>query len=276
MKDKRKLPIVSIIICTKNEEKRIKNCLENVLSTHYRNKEIIVVDSSTDNTPKIAKKFPIKLIRDTKGPLGHSRNLGWKIARGKYICYIDADMQVPSDFIQKMIEKFNEDIGVGIVGCRKFPLKKGWLANCDSLSLHLSKLQWIMLIGQPKSVECGGSIYLKTMLQKLGGFNEKLRTMEDAELSSRARKNGLKIHYNLNTYCYNEFPISPFEWFCKITNAEKRKFFIELPIAVLGILRSPFLCIHGLLATREKISSLLLIIYYPFKWIATLFKYIIR
>lgn len=60
-----KLPLVSIVITTKNEEKNIGNCLESMkVQTYSQEKiEIIVVDNnSTDTTKEIAKNIPRRFI----------------------------------------------------------------------------------------------------------------------------------------------------------------------------------------------------------------------
>ena len=43
-------PLLSIIIPSRNEEKRIVKCIETLKSQSYTNLEILVVDDSTDNT----------------------------------------------------------------------------------------------------------------------------------------------------------------------------------------------------------------------------------
>ena len=61
-----KLPPVSIIVTTKNEEDNIRKCLESMFAQTYpKDKlEIVVVDNfSTDKTPQIVKKFPIKFFQ---------------------------------------------------------------------------------------------------------------------------------------------------------------------------------------------------------------------
>ena len=58
------LPLVSIIITTKNEEKNIQNCLESIKCQTYPKEkiEIIVVDNhSTDKTKTVARKYNSKI-----------------------------------------------------------------------------------------------------------------------------------------------------------------------------------------------------------------------
>ena len=56
-------PLVSIIIRTKNEERWISSCLNEVFKQSYKNFEVIIVDNeSTDKTVTIAGQYPIKKI----------------------------------------------------------------------------------------------------------------------------------------------------------------------------------------------------------------------
>lgn len=58
---------ISIIIRTYNEEMYLGKCLEKIFNQTYKNFEVIIVDSeSTDNTQKIASKFPVKLVEMKK------------------------------------------------------------------------------------------------------------------------------------------------------------------------------------------------------------------
>ena len=86
----------SVIIPTYNSAKTIKNCISSVLSQKLKNIEIICVDDgSKDRTVEYIKKFKNKKIKIIQKP--HSgqpninSNLGIKLAKGKYICFLDSD-----------------------------------------------------------------------------------------------------------------------------------------------------------------------------------------
>ena len=56
------IPLVSVVITTKNEEKNIENCLRSIRSQTFKNIELIVVDNfSEDKTAEIAKKYGAKV-----------------------------------------------------------------------------------------------------------------------------------------------------------------------------------------------------------------------
>ena len=101
--------MVSIIIPIYNAKKWIKDTIENILNQTYDNFELILVDdNSKDGTLKILKQYEnknnIKIIYLEKnvGP-GIARNIGLKYAKGRYICFQDADDLWEKDKLEKQI-----------------------------------------------------------------------------------------------------------------------------------------------------------------------------
>jgi glycosyltransferase involved in cell wall biosynthesis len=83
--------MLSVIVLTKNEEDRIKACLESVKWAD----EIIVVDSgSTDKTIEIIGKYTDKIIKSADNDFSERRNQGAKSSSGEWILYVDADERV--------------------------------------------------------------------------------------------------------------------------------------------------------------------------------------
>lgn len=95
--------LVSVIIPTKNSELFIENCLESIKNQSYKNIEIIVIDNnSTDSTKKISEKFTDKVF--TKGPeRSAQRNFGFSKSLGKWLMYIDSDMILSDNLIEKCV-----------------------------------------------------------------------------------------------------------------------------------------------------------------------------
>jgi cellulose synthase/poly-beta-1,6-N-acetylglucosamine synthase-like glycosyltransferase len=88
---------LSVIIATKNEENYIgktltclRLCMEEA-NKHDINVESIVVDSSNDETLKIAKKFADKTYSFPIQGVSCARNYGCKFAKGKILVFMDAD-----------------------------------------------------------------------------------------------------------------------------------------------------------------------------------------
>jgi len=102
---------ISVVIASYNAEKTIENCLKSIFNQDYRgNYEVIVVDSSKDNTPKIIKsKFPkVRLIKMKKSFAELAKNLGVKHAKSDIIAFTDSDCVVPRNWLSLMV-KFQKD-----------------------------------------------------------------------------------------------------------------------------------------------------------------------
>lgn len=90
---------LSIIIPIYNVEQYLEECLESIYNIKNTSKEIILInDKSPDNSYKIIEKYKRKYPLETivinheinKG-LSEARNSGLKIAKGKYVSFIDSD-----------------------------------------------------------------------------------------------------------------------------------------------------------------------------------------
>ena len=92
---------VSVIIPLYNAKKYIGECLDSLLLQTFKDFEVIVVDDcSTDNSCAIVEEYApkfggrLKLTKTEKNSGGGGyvpRNMGLKLARSKYIQFLDAD-----------------------------------------------------------------------------------------------------------------------------------------------------------------------------------------
>ena len=111
---------VSIIIPVYNVEKYLRQCLDSVINQTYKDIEIIVVnDCSPDNSLQIIKEYQQKDDRivlvdlEKNGGVGLARKEGMKVAKGKYITFVDSDDWVKKDYIEVLynsIIKYNTDV----------------------------------------------------------------------------------------------------------------------------------------------------------------------
>lgn len=104
-----KLPRISLIVPSKNEEEDIAATLELILDINYDNKEIIVVDDSNDNTPAIVKSFAgrgVKLIHREHNKDGccGARNLGMESAQGEIVVIMNADVRPHKEFLNLILK----------------------------------------------------------------------------------------------------------------------------------------------------------------------------
>ena len=110
---------ISFIIPLYNCEKYIKKCLDSLVNQTIENKEIIIInDGSTDSSLEICNNYSkkynfIKIINQKNAGQSIARNVGIRLAKGKYIQFVDADDYVDincGEKFLKLCEKYNLDI----------------------------------------------------------------------------------------------------------------------------------------------------------------------
>src|SRR5690348_7890348 len=101
--------MISVVIPAYNEEDYIENCLKSLMRQEVMPDEIIVVNNnSTDRTEEIVKKYPVILITEKKKGTIAARNAGFDMAKGNIIVRTDADTVVPTNWIKKIKEDFQD------------------------------------------------------------------------------------------------------------------------------------------------------------------------
>lgn len=110
--------LVSIVVRSFNEENHIEKLFLGLTKQTLQDFEIILVDSgSTDNTLKIAKKYPVKIISIDPDDFtfGYSLNRGCGETNGEYIIIASAHVHpVYVDWLEKMVELLEDD-SIGLV-----------------------------------------------------------------------------------------------------------------------------------------------------------------
>lgn len=97
--NKKKQPLISVIIPTYNESATIKEAIEH-LRPWSNLIEIIVADASTDGTASLVSP-EITLIQAPKGRASQM-NAGAKLARGEVFLFLHSDTRLPNDFMKQI------------------------------------------------------------------------------------------------------------------------------------------------------------------------------
>jgi glycosyltransferase involved in cell wall biosynthesis len=104
---------ISVIICAKDSEKTIEACLKSI--EENKPSEIIVIDgNSSDVTIQIAGRYTDKIYSDEGKGLAYARQLGAQKASSEYIAYVDSDVVLTPNCLQKMLEDLQEKDYAGI------------------------------------------------------------------------------------------------------------------------------------------------------------------
>lgn len=104
----RNIPTVSVIIPTYNRPDRLSRALKSVLGQTFRNFEIIVINDGGNDVKGVIdflnKDSYILYVNKSKNQgLSSARNTGLKLARGKYIAYLDDDDLFYPDHLETLV-----------------------------------------------------------------------------------------------------------------------------------------------------------------------------
>lgn len=112
-------PILSVIVPVFNVEMYLKRCVDSIINQDLKDLEIILVnDGSLDNSGTICDEYAkidnrVKVIHKKNMGLGAARNSGLKLAKGKYVGFVDSDDWITKDMYSFLIDlaiKHNADI----------------------------------------------------------------------------------------------------------------------------------------------------------------------
>lgn len=172
--------LISCIIPTFNRALLLKDAIESILLQTYQCWELIIVDdNSTDNTKELVTSYKQKdsrisyLFNPVKGG-NAARNLGIKLAKGKYIAFLDDDdISLPNRFSSqlKAIEYGKSGFVVSYFEARH---------RTDNRSYINNKTPQVTLTGFPSRW-----MIRRDLLIQAGLFDPDFPSMQDLEISCR-------------------------------------------------------------------------------------------
>jgi len=192
----RPTPRFSVIICSHNGARTIRDCLEALTLQSYSNFETIVVnDGSTDGTGEIAAEYDVRLITTENQGLSRARNVGWQAAIGEYIAYIDDDAYPDVHWLEYLVPAFLNSEHVAIGGPNVEPVESGSVASCVANApggpIH------VLLTDEIAEHIPGCNMALRrTALEAIGGFDPQFRAAgDDVDLCWRLQERGWTLGF---------------------------------------------------------------------------------
>ncbi|HKU18910.1 MAG TPA: glycosyltransferase family 2 protein [Candidatus Saccharimonadales bacterium] len=173
------LPLVSVIVTTKNNHATLEACLRSISEQLYPRSELIVVDnSSSDDTKRIARRFTSQ-VYDWGPERSAQRNYGVRRAAGQFVLIIDSDMELDPFIVPACVAAMKRGVQAHIISEESFG--QGFWAQCK-------RFERSFYTGMD-AIEAARFFRRRTFL-RLGGYNEALTGGEDWDLTNRVREIG--------------------------------------------------------------------------------------
>ena len=196
-------PFLSIIVPAHNEEERLQNSLERILSfldqQSYESELIVVENGSTDRTAQIAaelaKKNPILQVHSLTGRgKGLAVRHGMLSAQGSYRFICDADLSMPIENVSRFIPPQLQDFDVAIAsrevpGAIRYnePTYRHWIGRI------FNTLVRIMAVPGFQDTQCGFKCFLDKAAIDLFSVQQLDGWTFDVEVLYVALKRGYRI-----------------------------------------------------------------------------------
>ena len=202
---------ISVVIPTYNRAYCIEKSIYSVLNQSYSNLEIIVVDDgSTDNTKKVISSIKDKRVKYIKidknvGP-ARARNEGIKRAKGEYIAFQDSDDIWHNNKLEEQYKVINNNPECQLVFCKYKVITEDnkMVPEEDFFDVAKYKYGMFEILLNENKIGTPAILVRKNMIEKVGGFNDNISTLEDWELCLRIAEQG-NIEY-INKVLLDVYP----------------------------------------------------------------------
>lgn len=190
---------LSIVIPAREEESTIAQTVLQFKNSLTIPHEIIVSDArSRDRTVATARSVAhvVVVFDGEKHTAGIGRNDGAKVARGEYLAFVDAGVDVPDPkaFFDRALAHFKNPQVVGVTGPqRAFPAIETW---ADRFSYGLLNILLRLQNNVLHRGEASGKFMLvrRETFEKVRGFREDLVTREDGDFFCRLSREGRTLY----------------------------------------------------------------------------------
>lgn len=185
------LPFISVVVPVYNGAGTIHACVEALLGQDYPPdcREIIVVDNnSTDDTVAIVASYPVTLLHERSVQTSYAaRNTGIRCAVGEIVAFTDADCLPQAGWLAHLAQGFRIPDIVGLAGALR-PAEPVGLV--DAFLVERSPIR-SQRIGSAWYVVTANAAYRRSVLLRVGMFDQRLFTGGDIDLSLRMQASGL-------------------------------------------------------------------------------------
>jgi glycosyltransferase involved in cell wall biosynthesis len=208
-----------LIIPAFNAEATLESCLKSALALKedYPLLKILVVDNnSTDNTSLIAQQLGVRVLLCPKQGRAAARNFGLNNTDSKFVAFVDSDMILPKNWPQSLQDVFTQE-SIGAAQAMIIPGPGNSFVDRYSFSFknRMSKGHFIesefQFADQPL-IDTAASMYRRTALEKIKGFDESLAMQEDRDCAIRLIASGYSLRTSFQSQTFKQSNRTPWQF----------------------------------------------------------------
>lgn len=185
-------PLVTVVMPVLNRATTVLAAIASVRAQTLTNWELVVVDDgSTDATPEVVERIAadddrIRLVRTEGGGVSRARNVGHRLARGRYVAWLDSDNVWVPHFLRVAVAAMTADA---------VPV-----AYAQSELVSSTRRRWRALDGGADLLAVRNHVDLnvlvaeRVLVDEVGGFDESLRRTVDYDLVWRLTERAPLVH----------------------------------------------------------------------------------
>jgi glycosyltransferase involved in cell wall biosynthesis len=191
-------PLVSVVIPAYNARPYIAATIESVLAQSFQSFEVVVVDDgSTDGTGAVVREYrhpAVSVLCQANAGTAAARNRALSVARGKFIALLDSDDLWERDYLQTMVQVLEQHPDVSIAFCDSLLFGETKFAGRTYQELYPPNppITFARVAGLVSHV-CLDAVLRREVFDRIGGFDEQLRAVEDFDLWLRALHAGCRL-----------------------------------------------------------------------------------
>jgi len=199
--------MISVIIATCNRPHTLAGAVSSALAAGGEVEVVVVDDSAAQTGREVVEGLGDPRVRyianpaPTGGRPAVVRNLGWPLARGELVHFLDDDDMVPAGYYDRardafadgatgvvfgVVEPFGDDDGVVDAERRYFTAARHRALRCARLGVRWGVTAGLLF--RPAMLVCGAGMVRRAHLPALGGFDEAVAIAEDVDFYMRATR----------------------------------------------------------------------------------------
>jgi glycosyltransferase involved in cell wall biosynthesis len=188
-------PSVSVIIPAYNVGEYIGDALDSVFAQTFKDFEIIVINDGSPDTDDLEARLAdymdrIKYLKQPNLGAGAARNAGLRVAKGRFVAFLDGDDAWLSNFLEDQLRLIESDGGYDLVYADAINFGDGGSSNKTNMDFNPShgRVTFEKLAVGKCNVITSAVLVRREALMRVGGFNESFRNSQDFDLWLRLLK----------------------------------------------------------------------------------------